>query len=475
MPTERVSRYRVGVSTGSATPVDGLRAGRRRSALDLARRPRAEEGDRDVQVLDGNEPDASRRPARRAASAAIARAAASGRRKPRKRRRRSSRTDATGRGHAERVTDLCQKRTQEMERRGGRPAADRLAVAGQIAARAPAPRPGRTRAGRRARPASRASRRRALRCPVTETATSAPSDSRAPSGHRGRGLGRDGAVRRERLLAARRAGRASRRCRRPRSRPGRRRSRRAPTSAAPRRARRCRTPRSPSERPALARQVEHELLDRPVVLGEDRRAERAPKVVRQLLAPRRRARPRSRPRARRSSPARPRALPRPRRAPARPPTRSPRTRAGRAAQAPRARASTRRTASSSSAACQSLRSSGGGPGQDDGDRAARLDDEPRSRPGDPDHAPAGGHRRLLADALLELRVRPPEPLRDPPRDALDLLLELLGDRARAPPPGQQLDGAVVVRRPEPSRKHEQVGVEPFADRRLEPAGRRRRS
>ena len=87
----------------------------------------------------------------------------------------------------------------EMERRRGRAAAHRVAVAGQLQlARQSAP-AGRTRAGRRARPASRASRRRARRCPVTETATSAPSRLARTVGHRRCGLGRDGAVRGERL------------------------------------------------------------------------------------------------------------------------------------------------------------------------------------------------------------------------------------------------------------------------------------
>ena len=100
------------------------------------------------------------------------------------------------------------------------------------------------------------------------------------------------------------------------------------------------------------------------------------------------------------------------------------------------------------------------PGQDDSHGAARFHDEARSRAGDPDHPPPLGHRRLLAHALLELGVRPPEPLRDPPRDALDLRGQLLHHPDLQPRrPRQQLDGPVVVRRPEPSREHEQIRLQ----------------
>ena len=104
-------------------------------------------------------------------------------------------------------------------------------------------------------------------------------------------------------------------------------------------------------------------------------------------------------------------------------------------------------------------------GQDDGHRPVRLDDEPRRRACDPDHSAARGHRRLLPHACLELRVGTLEPLRDPPRDVLDLPLELRVDE-RLEPRGasQELDGAVVVGRAEPARDHEQVGGQALPDR-----------
>jgi hypothetical protein len=108
------------------------------------------------------------------------------------------------------------------------------------------------------------------------------------------------------------------------------------------------------------------------------------------------------------------------------------------------------------------------PRQDDGDGSVRLHDEARRRPRDPDHPPAGGNRRLLAHTCFELRVRTPETLGDPPRDRLDLPLELRHGAYLEPRrPREQLDRPVVVRRPQPAREHEQVRLQPLSDRRLQ--------
>ena len=98
-------------------------------------------------------------------------------------------------------------------------------------------------------------------------------------------------------------------------------------------------------------------------------------------------------------------------------------------------------------------------------------------PASPADDRALGHRRLLAHAVGEVRVRPLQPLGDRPRARLDLRLELRVDDER--PPGrarEQLDRPVVVGRPEAARDDEQVvpepglGAPPRARR-----GRRRRS
>ena len=110
-------------------------------------------------------------------------------------------------------------------------------------------------------------------------------------------------------------------------------------------------------------------------------------------------------------------------------------------------------------------------GKDDRDRATGLDDEPRCRPRDPDHPPAFGNGRLLADALFELRVRALEALGDPPRDTLDLPRKLGLDRRRqAGGAREELDSPIVVGRPEPSGDDEQVGRETLAECRLQLLG-----
>ena len=96
--------------------------------------------------------------------------------------------------------------------------------------------------------------------------------------------------------------------------------------------------------------------------------------------------------------------------------------------------------------------------QRDGDAPVELEHERRRRPGEADDERALGDRRLLADAGGEVGVGPPQPVGDGPRDGLDPGLEPRVE-ARAGSPaarGEQLDGAVVVGRPEPAGDDEQV-------------------
>ncbi len=87
-------------------------------------------------------------------------------------------------------------------------------------------------------------------------------------------------------------------------------------------------------------------------------------------------------------------------------------------------ASTRRTASVSSALGQSRWSSRGGPGRTTTTTAAEIEHEARCRSGEPERQRALRPRRLLAHAGREVHVRPAEPVRDRSRDRADLLLEL---------------------------------------------------
>ena len=370
---------------------------------------------------------------------------------------------------------MCQKRAHEMER------GDRRTARGSS----------------RGRPGSRARARALLRAPpragttsptgfsavpppgpaipVTETATSAPSRSRAPaaiaaavsaetapcrssisSGHaelarlhlvRVRDDGADEDVARAR-------------------------DRRQPRRHEPARARLGRRERQP----ALAAELEHELLDRPLVLGEQVRAD--------ALAQRRSELVRPLPTAgvdeevdvdlevaradRRRDPVAlaPGLLERARDLP----TRSRRRSGARAARASRAREQDRRTGSASSARGQSRCSSGGGPGKHDDRAALGLEHEAGRRAGEPERRRApSGTRRLLADARLEVGVRPPQPLRDRARDRLDLGLQARRRRtARAP---RRARRSSTVRSscvgPSPPGDDAEVGVEPLAQRRLE--------
>ncbi len=108
------------------------------------------------------------------------------------------------------------------------------------------------------------------------------------------------------------------------------------------------------------------------------------------------------------------------------------------------------------------------PGQDDDRRPPRC----RARARAPcrrhrGHAPLG-HRRLLRHARREVGIRPAEPFRDRARERLDVLLELGVDDERPPgDPRDELDRAVVVRRPEAPRDEADVGLQALAERGLE--------
>ena len=111
------------------------------------------------------------------------------------------------------------------------------------------------------------------------------------------------------------------------------------------------------------------------------------------------------------------------------------------------------------------------PGQHHHRARAHLEDEPRRSPREPERHRPLGQGRLLADARLELGVRPAQALRHHPRDRAYLLLEPLVD-AQLPPggPGDHLHRAVVVRRAETAGDEAEIGLEPFPERPLEIVG-----
>src|SRR5581483_5136076 len=109
-----------------------------------------------------------------------------------------------------------------------------------------------------------------------------------------------------------------------------------------------------------------------------------------------------------------------------------------------------------------------GPRQRDRDPAAVLEHHRGRRADEPDPARADGQRRLLAHTGREVGVRAAQALGDPPRQLLDPGRQLLVEREpTAGRPGEQLDRAVVVRRPEAAGDDEQVLGETGAQRRLE--------
>ena len=108
-------------------------------------------------------------------------------------------------------------------------------------------------------------------------------------------------------------------------------------------------------------------------------------------------------------------------------------------------------------------------GQDDDDASVRsAEDEARRGSGEADRGGRNGTRRLLPHARLEVGVRPPQSLGDRARDGADLLLELLVDDELEPGRARDhLDGAVVVRRAEPTGDEARVGFQAFSERRFE--------
>ena len=131
-----------------------------------------------------------------------------------------------------------------------------------------------------------------------------------------------------------------------------------------------------------------------------------------------------------------------------PPLRRPRPRAARAARAPpRARLAHRAAAAPA-----------GGPGSTTTTASPLLEHEPRRRPGEPERVRALRNRRLLADARSRSRrTAGPSRSREPARDLADLRVQSVVEpkphsrRAR-----DELDGAVVVRRAEPTRDDAEV-------------------
>ncbi len=91
-------------------------------------------------------------------------------------------------------------------------------------------------------------------------------------------------------------------------------------------------------------------------------------------------------------------------------------------------------------------------------RPARLDDEAGRRTCKPEDVCALGNGRLFRHPLREVCVRTLHPLSGEPRDTLDLSLELLvGPKWPARHLRDDLDGAVVVRRPETPRTGNEIG------------------
>jgi hypothetical protein len=107
-------------------------------------------------------------------------------------------------------------------------------------------------------------------------------------------------------------------------------------------------------------------------------------------------------------------------------------------------------------------------GQDDHRRFTRPENEARRGASHAERHRALRQCRLLAHALLEIAIRPPQPCGDGARDHLDLHPELLVDVQRQTRgAGDQLDGAVVVRRPEPAGHDAEISLQPDVERGLE--------
>ena len=85
--------------------------------------------------------------------------------------------------------------------------------------------------------------------------------------------------------------------------------------------------------------------------------------------------------------------------------------------------------------------------QHDHDRLPVLEDEPGRSPGEPERVRAFGDRGLFSDAGLEVRIGPPEPVREAAGDAADLLVQLFVEpEPHSGGARHELDRPVVVRR-----------------------------
>ena len=138
---------------------------------------------------------------------------------------------------------------------------------------------------------------------------------------------------------------------------------------------------------------------------------------------------------------------------------------------PRPRSSSR-IGSLSSAFGHSRRSSLGGPGRMTTTQpVGAFRTSPGAVPARPSERAETGTRRLLRHARREVRVRPPEPLRDRARDRLDLPLERLVDDELEPRRTRdELHGSVVVGRAEPAGDEARVGLQTLAQHGLELGG-----
>ena len=118
------------------------------------------------------------------------------------------------------------------------------------------------------------------------------------------------------------------------------------------------------------------------------------------------------------------------------------------------RARSARSASVSSAFGHSRCSSDGGPGRTTTTTAAVSRIEARRGPCEPERARAVGHRRLLRDAGCEVRVVAAQPLARRARDTPSIRASSSGSTCSPTPSSarDELDRAVVVRRPEPARE-----------------------
>jgi len=85
--------------------------------------------------------------------------------------------------------------------------------------------------------------------------------------------------------------------------------------------------------------------------------------------------------------------------------------------------------------------------------------------------PVGGtfrQRRLFADAALEVRIGPPEPLCKATRDPLDFATQRLVDNQRQPRGSRnQLNGPVVVSRAQAARNDAEIRAQSLGKRRPE--------